>query len=164
MSSSWSDPLPIRDYLMAPREKGLCLIGTSDIDSLPVASADSTDQYLGENFPDNFFILYVGQSIAGESAIRARIAAHLRGRGNRYIGGLAAIGYPLYFVAQTGREAAKMESLFLVGIDPAPIFNTRDETRRSSLRRYRETFEGMSEGARDRLIRIASVDDEFDPY
>jgi hypothetical protein len=70
MNTPWSDPLPLCRYREAPREKGLYLIGTSNIDSLPVKAGDSSDLYLGENFPDNFFMLYVGQSIDGKSTIR----------------------------------------------------------------------------------------------
>ena len=164
MRSSWSDPLRLNRYLEAPREKGVYLIGTSDIDSLPVIAGDSTDLYLGANFSYNFFMLYIGQSITGKSTIKTRISAHVRGRSNKHIGRLAAIGYPLFFTTMVGRDAAELESLFLIGIDPPPIFNTRDEVSRSSLRRYRETFTGMSQSARNRLARQASVDDEFDPY
>ncbi len=62
MNSPWSDPLPFGRYREAPREKGIYLIGTSTIDSLPVEAGDSSDLYLGKSFPDNFFMLYVGQS------------------------------------------------------------------------------------------------------
>jgi hypothetical protein len=44
--------------------------------------------FLGANFPDNFFMFYVGQSIDGDSTIRARMSAHFHGRGNEFIGAL----------------------------------------------------------------------------
>ncbi|MFN6131342.1 MAG: hypothetical protein ACK46L_00270, partial [Synechococcaceae cyanobacterium] len=69
-------------------------------------AGDSSDLYLGENFPDNFFMLYVGQSIDGESNIRKRLSAHARGRGNKHIGALARINHPLFFVTRAGREEA----------------------------------------------------------
>jgi|688.fasta_scaffold772091_2 hypothetical protein len=164
MNSPWSDPLPLCRYREAPREKGLYLIGTSNIDSLPVKAGDSSDLYLGENFPDNFFMLYVGQSIDGKSTIRKRLSAHACGRGNKYIGALARINYPLFFVTRAGREEAGLEVAFLIGIDPPPIFNKRDERTRSSRRLYREVWAGVSQAEKDRISRQVALDDEFDPY
>jgi len=129
--SRWSDPLPIARYREAPKEKGLYLIGTSDIDALPVSPGDSSDLFLGANFPQNFFMLYVGQSIDGKSTLRLRIAAHVTGRGNKYIGALARVNYPMCFVTMTGQESAEMENGFLISMDPGPIFNIRDEMKRS---------------------------------
>jgi hypothetical protein len=164
MNSPWSDPLPLSRYRQAPREKGLYLIGTSNIDSLPVKAGDSSDLYLGENFPDNFFMLYVGQSIDGESTIRKRLSAHARARSNKHIGALARINYPLFFVTRTGREEADLEVAFLNGIDPPPIFNKRDERTRSSRRLYREEWADVSQAEKDRISRQVALDDEFDPY
>ena len=164
MNSPWSDPLPLSRYRQAPREKGLYLIGTSNIDSLPVKAGDSSDLYLGENFPDNFFMLYVGQSIDGESTIRKRLSAHVRGRGNKHIGALARINYPLFFVTRAGGEEADLEVAFLIGIDPPPIFNQRDETMRSVQRLSREVWAGVSQAEKDHISRQVDLDDEFDPY
>lgn len=164
MNSPWSDPLPIERYSEAPREKGLYLIGTSNIDSLPVVPGDSSDMFLGANFPDNFFMFYVGQSIDGDSTVRARISAHFHGGGNRYIGALVRASYPMFFVTRIGREVAEHEVGFLIGIDPPPIFNVRDERKRSSLRLYREAYADVTEDEKARLERQMSVDDEFDPY
>jgi hypothetical protein len=156
--------LPIARYREAPKEKGLYLIGTSDIDALPVSPGDSSDLFLGANFPQNFFILYVGQSIDGKSTLRLRIAAHVTGRGNKYIGALARVNYPMCFVTMTGQESAEMENGFLISMDPGPIFNIRDEMKRSSIRLYRETFGSMSQEERNHLARQVALDDEFDPY
>ena len=164
MNAPWSDPLPFSRYREAPREKGLYLIGTSNIDSLPVEAGDSSDLYLGKSFPDNFFMLYVGQSVDGESTIRKRLSAHARGRGNKYIWALVRIGYPLFFVTKAGREEAELEVGFLIGIDPPPIFIVRDEMMRSTMRRSREVFAGMSQAKKDYVSRQISLDDEFDPY
>jgi hypothetical protein len=164
MNSPWSDPLPLTRYRQAPREKGLYLIGTSNIDSLPVKAGDSSDLYLGDNFPDNFFMLYVGQSIDGESTIRKRLSAHARARSNKHIEALARINYPLFFVTRTGREEADLEVAFLIGIDPPPIFNKRDERTRSSRRLYREVWAGVSLAEKDHRSRLVALDDEFDPY
>jgi hypothetical protein len=156
--------LPIARYREAPKEKGLYLIGTSDIDALPVSPGDSSDLFLGANFPQNFFMLYVGQSIDGKSTLRLRIAAHVTGRGNKYIGALARVNYPMCFVTMTGQESAEMENGFLISMDPGPIFNIRDEMKRSSIRLYRETFGSMSQEERNHLARQVALDDEFDPY
>ena len=164
MNSPWSDPLPFSRYREAPREKGLYLIGNSDFDSLPVKAGDSSDLYLGEKFPDNLFMLYVGHSIDGESTIRKRLSAHAHGRGNKYIGALARINYPLFFVTRAGREEADLEVAFLIGIDPPPIFNKRDEMMRSTMRRSREVFASMSQAEKDYVSRQVFLDDEFDPY
>lgn len=164
MNTPWSDPLPLCRYREAPREKGLYLIGTSNIDSLPVKAGDSSDLYLGENFPDNFFMLYVGQSIDGKSTIRKRLSDHACGRGNKHIGALARINYPLFFATRAGREEAGLEVTFLIGIDPPPIFNKRDERTRSSLRLYREVWESVSQAEKDHISRQVALDDEFDPY
>ena len=164
MNSPWSDPLPLSRYREAPREKGLYLIGASNIDSLPVKARDSSDLYLGENFPVNFSMLYVGQSIDGKSTIRKRLSAHARGRGNKYIGALARINHPLFFVTRAGREEADLEIAFLIGIDPPPIFNKRDERTRSSRRLYREVWADVSQAEKDRISRQVALDDEFDPY
>ena len=156
--------MPIARYREAPKEKGLYLIGTSDIDALPVSPGDSSDLFLGANFPQNFFMLYVGQSIDGKSTLRLRIAAHVTGRGNKYIGALARVNYPMCFVTMTGQESAEMENGFLISMDPGPIFNIRDEMKRSSIRLYRETFGSMSQEERNHLARQVALDDEFDPY
>lgn len=164
MNSPWSDPLPLGRYREAPREKGPYLIGTSSIDSLPVKAGDSSDLYLGENFPDNFFMLYVGQSIDGESTMGKRLSAHARGRGNQHIGALARINDPLFFVTRAGREEAGLEVAFLIGIDPPPIFNKRDEMMRSAQRLSREVWAGVSQAEKDHISRQVALDDEFDPY
>jgi hypothetical protein len=70
MNSRWLDPLPICRYPEAPEKKGRYRIGISNIDSLPVKAGDSSGLYLGENFPDNFFMLYGGQSNDRKSTIR----------------------------------------------------------------------------------------------
>jgi hypothetical protein len=156
--------LPIARYREAPKEKGLYLIGTSDIDALPVSPGDSSDLFLGANFPQNFFMFYVGQSIDGKSTLRLRITAHVTGRGNKYIGALARVDYPMFFVTMTGQESAGMENGFLISMDPGPIFNIRDEMKRSSIHLYRETFGSMSQEEMNHLARQVALDDEFDPY
>jgi len=156
--------LPFARYREAPKEKGLYLIGTSDIDALPVSPGGSSDSFLGANFPQNFFMLYVGQSIDGKSTLKLRIAAHVTGRGNKYIGALARVNYPMCFVTMTGQESAEMENGLLISIDPGPIFNIRDERRRSLLRLHRETFGSMSQEESNLLARQVALDDEFDPY
>lgn len=137
--------MPIARYREAPKEKGLYLIGTSDVDALPVSPGDSSDLFLGANFPQNIFMLYVGHSIDGKSTLRLRITAHATGRCNKYIGALARVNYPMCFVTMTGQESEEMENGFLIGMDPGPIFNIRDERKRSSIRLYRETFGSMSQ-------------------
>ena len=156
--------MPFARYREAPKEKGLYLIGTSDIDALPVSPGGSSDSFLGANFPQNFFMLYVGQSIDGKSTLKLRIAAHVTGRGNKYIGALARVNYPMCFVTMTGQESAEMENGLLISIDPGPIFNIRDERRRSLLRLHRETFGSMSQEESNLLARQVALDDEFDPY
>jgi len=112
----------------------------SNIDSLPVKAGDSSGLYLGDNFPDNFFMLYVGQSIDRKSTIRKRLSAHARGRGNKYIGAMTKIICPLFFIAKASREVAELEAGLQIGADSPPIFNVSDEMRRSSLRHYREVL------------------------
>ena len=164
MISRWSDPLPLSRCREAPREKGIYLIGTSNIDSLPVKAGGSSELYLGENFPHNFFMLYVGQSIDGKSTIRKRLSTHARGRGNKYIGALARINYPLFFIARAGREEADLEVAFLIGIDPPPIFNKRDELMRSAQRLSRQVWAGVSQAEKGHVSLQVALDDEFDPY
>jgi hypothetical protein len=69
----------------------------------------------------------------------------------------------LFFVTKAGREEAELEVGFLIGIDPPPIFNVRDEMMRSTMRRSREVLAGMSQAEKDYVSRQVSLDDEFDP-
>lgn len=112
---SWSEPRLLSDYLRAPRETGVYLIGEMREAGLP-NDAQRDDNFLGRGWPDGFFPHYIGRS-SGIRGVRCRLSAHARKKGNKCVAGRVDKGEDLYFICKTG----KIEFLLLERILQASL-------------------------------------------
>ncbi len=76
---TWSRKYQLSKYLNAPKKAGVYIIG---IPNGYFSEPGEVDNFLGENYPDNFEPMYVGIS---KRSIRSRLYSHYKGNGNKHV-------------------------------------------------------------------------------
>jgi hypothetical protein len=110
----WSDPRPLADFRTAKKGPGIYMIGLSADGKQPPQASTEYDDYFGQNFPDNFFPLYVGISESTRYGVQSRIYSHGRKTGNKYIKTLLLQKTLLYFTDDYGPiDYARLEVFFM---------------------------------------------------
>ncbi len=140
---SWSDPLPLKDYLKSRKDTGIYIIGSARLRGVTPAPSNENNDYLLHNFPNDFKPEYVGISESAKSGIRARLSKHARGKGNKHVAQLITQRAELYFICIYGNEIiAAYEPLF-TALKTNGQFecNVRLEHERNHRKRHEKIYE-----------------------
>lgn len=114
---NWSIPQRLQDYIAAPDEHGIYIVGIYSPSTRGTPGSES-DDFLGGNFPLHFNAMYFGVAAKGKSSIRARLRAHFSGSHNRNISEhLKTPGNDLHFIyIQVSANDTTIEHLYLIAI------------------------------------------------
>lgn len=130
----WSKKYKISEYLEAPNKAGVYMIGIPN--GFHYEAGQKKDDYLGENFPEDFEPMYIGIS---KRSVRSRLYCHYKGSGNKnardYIKGNGNGNDNVFFVYYESLNT-EIEDVFLIGLVNGFPWNVKRSERGNFLKQF----------------------------